>query len=253
MDSNLLLTLLIGFTSGLLSGTFGIGGGILSTPAIRLLLGFPAGIAVGTPLLLSIPSALIGVYNYNKNKLIAWELIAPISILGIVGVLIGAGLTAFIDARYVLLVTAAIIFVVSIKFLRPGTGDISEKLPRGRFGPYSIGFLAGLYSGFLGLGGGIVMVPLINIWLRKDIKTAFGTSLVLIIILSIPGSVVHYFLDHIDLMLALVLSIGAVPGAYIGSYIVPRIKTSKLELAFGLLLVSVAVYMAIFELVGLTL
>lgn len=253
MDGNLSLTLLIGFISGLLSGTFGIGGGILSTPAIRLVLGYSAGIAVGTPLLLSVPSALIGVYNYNKNQLIAWDLIAPISVFGVVGVIIGAGLTSFVDPRYVLLVTALIIFIVSLKFLRPGNDDISEKLPRGRVGPYSIGFLAGLYSGFLGLGGGIVMVPLINIWLRKDIKTAFGTSLVLIIVLSVPGSIVHYFLDHIDLMLALVLSIGAIPGAYLGSYMVPRIKTSKLELAFGLLLISVAVYMAIFELVGLTL
>lgn len=224
----------------------------MSTPAIRLVLGYPAGIAVGTPLLLSIPSALIGAYNYNKNKLISWDLVLPVSATGIVGVIIGAWLTALVDARYIMLVTSAIILIVAAKFLRPET-TISGQLPQSRFGVYSIGLLAGLYSGFLGLGGGIVMVPLLNIWLRKDIRTSFGTSLALIIVLSIPGSAIHYYLKHIDLLLALTLSVGAVPGAYLGSYIVPRIKIKQLEVSFGLLLVIVAVYMATFELISLTL
>lgn len=251
VTSFLMLMLIVGFSAGILSGTFGIGGGILTTPAIRLLLGYPAQIAVGTPLLLSILPAMVAVYNYNRNKLISWDVVPAISIFGLLGVIVGAGLTAIIDARFILLITAAVILAVSTQFLRPRKSGYAERLPSSRFGPYSIGTIAGLYSGFLGLGGGIVLVPMLNLWLKKDIKTSFGTSLALVVIFSIPGSLVHYLLGHVDLLLALVVSAGAVPGAYIGSYLVTRIDKEKLRFSFGLLLVIAAIYMAIFELVDL--
>ena len=76
---------------------------------------------------------------------------------------------------------------------------------------------AGLVSGLLGIGGGLVIVPLLAGWLGMPLKRSLGTSLAAIVGMVVPGTVVHALLGNIDWPLALVLSLGAVPGARLGA------------------------------------
>jgi uncharacterized membrane protein YfcA len=112
----------------------------------------------------------------------------------------------------------------------------------------AIGVLAGVYSGFLGLGGGFVIVPALTRYLGMPVKRAIGTSLVTVAVLAIPGTITHYFLGHIDPWLALFLAIGVVPGAMIGARLTAGASDRAIRLAFAGLLLVVGVWLTVSEL-----
>jgi uncharacterized membrane protein YfcA len=114
-----------------------------------------------------------------------------------------------------------------------------------------IGVVAGLYSGFLGLGGGFVIVPGLTRWLGMPVKRAIGTSLVTVAVLSIPGTIAHSLLGHIDWSLAGLLALGVVPGALIGARLTGKASDRVVRLSFAALLMVVGVWLAVSEIAGL--
>jgi hypothetical protein len=114
-------------------------------------------------------------------------------------------------------------------------------------GLVALGVVTGLYSGFLGLGGGFVVVPSLVRWFGVDIKRAIGTSLVVVSVLAIPGSITHFALGNIDLELAALLAIGVVPGALLGAKVAARVRARTLKIAFAVLLVAVGIVLGASE------
>jgi uncharacterized membrane protein YfcA len=115
----------------------------------------------------------------------------------------------------------------------------------------AIGLVAGVYSGFLGLGGGFIVVPGLTRFCGFTVKRAIGTSLITVAALAIPGSVAHSMFGHIDWTLAFMLAIGVVPGAAVGARLTRRASDRAIRLAFAGLLTVVAVWLAVSELAGL--
>jgi uncharacterized membrane protein YfcA len=115
-----------------------------------------------------------------------------------------------------------------------------------------IGFAAGVVSGLLGIGGGLVMVPLLAGWCGLPLKRALGTSLLTIWALVIPGTAVHAWLGNIDWWVALFLSIGAVPGARIGATLALGARERTLRTVVGSGMLVIAVLYAAAQLVQLT-
>ncbi len=109
------------------------------------------------------------------------------------------------------------------------------------------GLLAGFVGGLLGLGGGILLIPLFVFWLKVPLKTAFGTSLITISIMAVPGSIIHYLLGHIDVYLALLLTVGVIPGSYLGARITYVAKVKALALAFGIIVIVIALWLGLSE------
>ena len=103
-----------------------------------------------------------------------------------------------------------------------------------------IGAAAGLISGLLGIGGGLIMVPLLAGALGMPLKRALGTSLLAIAVLVIPGTIVHTSLGHIDWAIFAVVTIGAVPGARIGARLALGTKERTLRILVGSFLLVVA-------------
>ena len=271
----------IGFVSGVLSGMFGIGGGIITTPAIRLLLDAPALVAVGTPLVAIIPSTVTGALAYRREGLADVRAGVKMGLIGALTAVAGAWLTRRVGGSIVLLATAALMIYVAaemvVQAIRPRsaaplpTGEEAEAAAMGevelaqeagasaadaakRTGTLrlaGIGALTGFYSGFLGLGGGFVLVPMLNRWLRFDLKRAIGTSLVAIAVLSIPGAVTHWLLGNVDVRIAVGLVIGVIPGAALGARIAIGSSERALRLGFAMLLAVVGTWLAVTELGGL--
>lgn len=238
-------TIAVGFVSGYLSGQLGVGGGLLTTPAIRLVLKYPAPIAVGTPLVVMIPGALMGVTAYARERLVDWPLAARVGGSGLVGVLAGAGLTGWVDGSVIMIMTAILMIVLAARMAIRGRRESDGDEEEARAGPaaaYGLGLATGVFSGFLGLGGGVVMIPAFIGLFGCRAKTAFGTSLAVIALLAVPGSIAHYVLGHVDLRLALPLAIGIVPGALVGARLAIRAPDRLLRLGFaGFLAVAGAV------------
>jgi uncharacterized protein len=239
-----LLGILSGFVSGMMSGAFGVGGAILTTPAVQVLLGAPPLVAVGTPLPVIFPTTLSGAQAYRRAGQIDGRAVRWAAPAGAVAAAGGAALTRVVNAHALLLATAVLIGwqAVRVGLARStpaGAGEVRPQ-PSGRALALT-GLVAGLASGLLGIGGGVVLVPVMNGLLGMPLKRTLGTSLVVIAFMVIPGTVVHAVLGHVDWAIALWLGIGVVPGAAIGSRWAVRARERTLRAAVGTFLLVVAV------------
>ena len=113
------------------------------------------------------------------------------------------------------------------------------------------GVCAGGLSGLLGLGGGIIMVPLFRRWLGLPIKNAVATSLICVGCFAVPGTITHALEGGIDWRFALWLTVGVVVGAPFGSKTALKMSDKKLQRVFGLFLAAVAVVYGVGELLAL--
>jgi len=117
--------------------------------------------------------------------------------------------------------------------------------------PDDIGIAAGGLSGFLGIGGGVLMVPAFTTWLRVPIKVALATSLACVGVLAIPGMLTHAALGHIDWLFALPLSVTVIPGARLGAHLTIRSSDRTLRLLVGVVLGLIATAYAVGEVLAL--
>lgn len=120
---------------------------------------------------------------------------------------------------------------------------LSSRLQYGRLG--AIGLAGGLFSGLLGVGGGVVMVPLLVLWGGYGQRDAHAVSLGAIIPISAAGVLTFGAAGEIRIWEALALAVGSIAGAQAGARLLARADERKLKLAFGVFLLVVAVVMAV--------
>jgi uncharacterized protein len=232
----------IGLASGILSGLFGVGGGIVMTPGIQVLLGAPPIVALATPLPAILPTALAGALTYHRRGEVDLRAASWLTPPGLVGAALGAWATEWIDTTWLLLVTAGLIGYQAIAIVRRASQpEVSWEASVPGLTFASIGGIAGFVSGLLGIGGGIVIVPLLAGRLGMPLKRVLGTSLVAIVALVIPGTIVHAVLGHIDVGIFLAIVVGAVPGARLGAGIALGTGERSLRMLVGAFLLVVAV------------
>jgi uncharacterized protein len=257
------LTAVLGFFTGVLSGAFGVGGAVLSTPGIRAL-GVAPLVAVGTTLPSIFPSAATGAWRYSREGLIdrtAVQLTVP---TGLVAAVVGALLSDAIpgNGHVLMLFTAGLLMFTAVRMARPpatpaaAEADV-EAAPdhegghRSRPAFAGVGVVAGLLSGLLGIGGGVVMVPGFSQIAGLSIKSAVATSLVCVAAFAIPGTVTHAVLGHIDWRVALILTVAVIPGARVGAALALRASDLGLRRAVAVFLGVIALIYAVGELVSL--
>ena len=250
METGLLrdaLTLIAGVATGLMSGTFGVGGAVISTPAIRAL-GCSAALAVGTTLPSILPGAVTGSWRYRHGELIRWRVIAFTAPSGIVAAVVGAWVSPRVpgNGHLLMVLTALLLMWSAINMIRSVapkdlTGEVATIKKSQNTLAVLTGVFAGGLSGLLGLGGGIIMVPLFRRWLRLPIKNAVATSLICVGAFAIPGTITHAIEGGIEWRFASWLTLGVVAGAPFGSKMALKMTDKKLERVFGLFLAVVAV------------
>jgi len=232
-----------------MGGAFGVGGAILTTPATQVIMGQPPIVAVGTPLPVIFPTTLSGMQAYRRAGEIDYRAVKWAAVPGAAGAAGGAILTKWIDARFLLLATAALIAWQAIRVGR-GAGTRSAERPEARPAGLDLaltGLGAGFASGLLGIGGGIVMVPVMSGILGMPLKRVLGTSLVIIAVMVIPGTIVHAWLGHINWAVFLWLTIGVIPGDMVGSRWTIRTSERTVRLVVATFLSAVAISYGAFE------
>ena len=271
----IVLTTAFGVVTGVLSGMFGIGGAVASTPAIRVLGATPLA-AVGSTIPSVIPSAVTGAWRYGRERLIDWRIVAWTSGVGIFATVGGALLTDVVpgNGHPLMILTAGLVGFSAYRLSRPvgtpepeavvateGITDAAPGLARveddgrdRRAEPWRlavIGVAAGGLSGLLGIGGGVLMVPAFTGWVRMPIKAALATSLACVGVLAVPGLITHAALGHIDWLYALPLCVGVVPGARLGAHLTIRSSDQTLRRLVGVVLGVIAVAYAVGETLAL--
>jgi hypothetical protein len=268
----ILLTMLVGLGTGVLSGMFGVGGAVVSTPAIRALGATPIA-AVASTLPSIIPGAISGALRYRREELVDVSVASWTSGAGVLAAVGGAFLVDLVpgDGHPLMFLTAILIAFSAYRLSRPepaqeGPADLNVEgvtdagpaaevvrvgaVRRGRWRFALIGIGAGLLSGLLGIGGGLIMVPAFTGWIRLPIKAALGTSLACVAVLAVPGTITHAALGNIDWLYALPLCVGIVPGARIGSHLAIRSSDRALRLIVGIGLGTLAAVYSVGELLA---
>lgn len=114
----------------------------------------------------------------------------------------------------------------------------------------AIGLIAGFMGGYVGVGGGVIMVPLFISVLGISMREASGTSLVAVCILAVPGVIEQALLGNVHVSVGLAIAVGSMPGSILGASLVKRIPESALRLLFASFLLVVAVILVLNEVVG---
>jgi uncharacterized membrane protein YfcA len=272
-----LLTGCAGVLTGILSGMFGVGGAVISTPAIRALGATPIA-AVASTLPSILPSGISGSIRYRRAGAVNTRIAVWVASSGVLAAVGGSLLTDVVPGHghVLMIVTAALIGYSAFRLSRaparapetvgaPATSELASGYGTGRaevaldhlpvrdewWRLLPIGVAAGALSGLLGVGGGLVMVPAFAGWLRIPLKEALGTSLACVAVLAIPGTITHALLGHIDWLYALPLCVGVIPGAAIGAHLALRSSDRTLRLLVGTTLGAIAVFYATAEILAL--
>ena len=111
----------------------------------------------------------------------------------------------------------------------------------------AIGLIAGLASGYVGVGGGFIMVPLMLSIIGIPMRKASGTSLIAVMILAIPGVIEQGIIGNINYLAGVAIVIGTIPGAVIGAKLVTKVPERTLRLLFGCFLIVAAVMLVLNE------
>lgn len=258
-----LVLILVGVGIGVLSGLLGIGGGTIMVPALRLGYGLDAFMATATSLFAIIPISLAGAITHLRAGSCIPKLGVLLGVAGAITSSAGVYLASISPAWLIMLVAAMVIVYSAYAMLRKAlkkketpSADVAKRDTRAPFSftrrkvalAVVVGLIAGLASGYVGVGGGFIMVPLMNAWLGVPMKRTSGTSLIAIIILAIPGVIQQALLGHIDYLAGMMLCVGAIPGAVLGARLVKRVPERTLRFIFAGLLAVAAVVLVINEL-----
>jgi hypothetical protein len=262
--------IVVGFGSGILSGMFGVGGAVLTTPGIRLLGATPVE-AIGSTIPAILPGSLSGALRYAKEGLIDYRIALTCGFLGSALAVIGANVSDTVNAHYLLLLTAALLLWSGLKNIRTrraqrvmaiaGGGPVDAEVatdeltrsdepsaaaPLGLIAV--IGAASGFLAGLLGVGGGVLMVPAFTGLLKLPPKRAVASSLLAVAIFSVPAMVRHAQLGHIHWGFALLLVVGVIPGAQVGAHLTIAGSDRRLRLLMGAFFTVLAMAYGIGEL-----
>ena len=261
---------LAGMFVGVMSGLLGVGGGTIMVPIFRLAFGMSPLASTATSLFAIIPTSISGVVAHARAKTCVPKLGLALGVGGAVMSPMGVWLASVSPGWLVICVAAIVIGFSAFKMFKKAVK--CAPAPRaGRAGGNAqgasakvvpdqpvlsrkqylqgacIGLIAGLASGYVGVGGGFIMVPLMLAVLDIPMSLASGTSLIAIMILAIPGVIEQGLLGNIDYLAGIAIVVGSIPGALVGARLVRVVPERQLRFIFGGFLLVAAVMLMLNE------
>jgi uncharacterized membrane protein YfcA len=244
----------------------GVGGGIMMVPLLVFL--FPVfgispscavHLAIGTSLLVIFIRSIPAAISYRRRDLIVGPAVIPLALTSIIGTLLGAYLAAHLPGGALRKIFAFLLFAAAGRMaFSPPIGS-SQVRPRmgGRMLP-AVGVSAGFFSALLGIGGGLVSVPLMGYILKFPTEKLAGTSTAIMIFTSLAGMLQHAYhgygspglpvcaVGYVHWAAAIPLALGGMISAPLGAYLNHRLDVSVFKKSFAVVLVIVGARMLFF-------
>lgn len=209
----------IGAVGGLLSGAFGVGGGILMVPLFVMFAGMDQRRASATSLAAIVPTAIVGAITYFVNGEVALIPALFVAAGGILGSWIGARLLRRLPLGWLRWMFIALLVAVAVRMLVfvPERAAIQVELDALTIiGMVALGLVIGVASGLFGIGGGLVMVPAFMLFFGMSDLVAKGTSLAVMIPTAISGTVTNARGGIVDLRAGVIAGIAATAASFGG-------------------------------------
>lgn len=233
--------IIIGLVAGFLSGLFGVGGGIIIVPALVIAAGFDQRLAAGTSLAAIVPTATVGVISYATTGNVNWIAAGILAIGSVVGAQIGSHLLSRLPKRVIQwsFIGFIVIVVVSLFLVIPSRDAELEFTVLSTIGLVVLGLVVGILAGILGIGGGVIIVPVLILLFGASDLVAKGTSLLMMIPTAISGTIGNVRRKNVDLRAALVIGVAACTTTALGAIVATAITPMAANILFAVLLVGV--------------
>jgi len=237
----------IGLLAGLLSGLFGVGGGTVIVPLLVLFLHFNQRLGAGTSLAAIVPTATVGVISYALNDSVAWIPALILAAGAVVGAQIGTRLLPRISQTVLrwFFVGFLVVVIVSLFLVIPSRDAEFELHLLTGIALVAVGVGTGILAGLIGVGGGIVVVPILMLAFGTSDLVAKGTSLLMMIPTAISGTIGNLRNRNVDLTAAAIVGISACTTTALGAWLATLIDPLLGNMLFAAYLVFIAVQMAI--------
>lgn len=230
--------LLLGVGVGTLSGFFGIGGGTILVPLL-LFLGHQIKDAVGISIVQMVFSSIYGSYLNNKKKTLDVPMVLTIGIGGFCGALLSGFIAASVDDKVLEIIFLAFAsFALLRLFFKTTQNRVQKNVNKVIL--FLIGLLLGTLSMLIGVGGSILLVPILVGFLHVDLKRAISAGLFFVVFSSVAGLLSHSLSREIDFFSGAVIGLASFVGVYIGVHLKDKIDAvvqKKLLVLFYLLVV----------------
>ncbi len=231
-----------GLAAGWIGGALGIGGGVLLVPVLHLGFGLPIATAVGTSLLMITATATAAGLGYLRGGEVDMPWAVRLGALALVGAIIASRLAAALDPRTVAILFSVVLVLVAVRMAWPESNR-EERPPRPGLAMATMP-IAGVVAGLLGVGGGIVQVPVLRLLLGRSMRSSVATSTVMIGWTAGVASIAYLRRGEIDLSVVPWILAGVMAGAWIAPGSTRKIGGRVLELGFALVLLWTAWRMA---------
>ena len=259
-----LAALLIGIILGLIGG----GGSILTVPILKYIFDFNVAEATAYSLFVVGSTALVGAIISAKHRLIDFKTGLIFAVPAFIGVYISRKFLApavqgkvfyikkfLLDGDIAIMVLFAILMLLAAFFMIRGQANNNHELEKGV--KYNIpmliieGFIVGVFTGFVGAGGGFLIIPALVLFARLPMKKAVATSLIIIAIKSLFGFIgdIENQDSDIDWLFLLSFTLFSIVGIFIGLYLNTFIDGKRLKKGFGWFVLVMAVYILIEEII----
>ncbi|XWX03846.1 sulfite exporter TauE/SafE family protein [Aggregatilineales bacterium SYSU G02658] len=234
------LGLFIGLSLGLLGG----GGAILTVPALVYLVGQTPQAAVTASLVIVGTNSAMGAYFHRLQGTVNWRVALLFGGVGMIVAYFAAGLSRSIPPQALMVMFASLMLVVGLYMLFSRSPQQRTE-PRGLPVILAAGGLVGLVAGFLGVGGGFLIVPALVLLVGLPMQQAVGTSLVVIAMNSLAGFMGHIGGAELDLLVVGIFAAAGLVGTLIGARLAHRVEPSVLRRLFALFVVVLGILLLI--------
>lgn len=269
LDQSLYLALAAAGAS-ILGSMLGLGGGVFIVPLFTLFLGVDPKIAVGASAIAVVTNSVVGSTRHLRNRYVNVRLSMLLEVSTALGAILGAVIAVAVNAGFLEALLGAVLLYSAWSMLRgrsieipnaeeedPDAMDLMDSFPEGKSGkvvryipqriPLGIGASsgAGVISGMLGIGGGVIQVPLMNLLMKVPLRAAAGTSSFMVGMTAVATATVFYASGNIDPRVTVPAMIGVLLGSNIGSILTKRLKTDRLVVVFVVVMVYLGVSMVL--------
>ncbi|MDX1584076.1 MAG: sulfite exporter TauE/SafE family protein [Thermoanaerobaculia bacterium] len=244
LSAGLIVGLLLAGLIGLSLGLIGGGGSIITVPLLVYVIGVEPHAAIPMSLAIVGSTSLVGSLMHHRTGGVVWRTALLFGSAGIAGAFLGARLTYLVSDRALMLIFAALmLFVSSLMLLRGERRDREIDHHAVLWKAISAGLGVGILTGFLGVGGGFLIVPALMLFGHLPVREAIGTSLVVIAINCASGLAGHLRFGGFDLLLTALVSLFAIGGAFAGTAMANRTSPANLRKGFAFFVMAVGIFL----------
>ncbi|MBX2998075.1 MAG: sulfite exporter TauE/SafE family protein [Caldilineaceae bacterium] len=240
MIEQLLINLLLGFGIGLSLGLLGGGGSILTVPALVYVVGQTPQAAVTASLMIVGANSMMGAFMHRSQGTLNWRVALIFGGSGMAAAYLAAGWSALLQPTTLMILFALLMLIVGLFMVFRPQPSNEDGHGRGWLVTVASGLGVGILTGFLGVGGGFLIVPALVMLVGLPIRQAIGTSLVVIAMNSLAGFLGHLHDPAIDLQVVTVFVAAGLTGALTGARLARLVHPEYLRKAFALFVIALA-------------